>query len=368
MNAERLHAVILQLRKETSDCAVIDRMQALVNSLQAVVDQPNEPALLQGVTSARDSFLAGLKTPPSDAFDCACRQVLIEIGGAGLVGTCLKQTVEATLTERPPSALIELKQMLERMRNFADSLDQAAAGFRRLGVHAEKPPGPTGTADAAAASEHEGLLASTVKLLPLYGAYLFLSGWASLNYYYRFFGMDPKSLDIGLYDTVLRGFTILFPVPHFSVGWLFSGPGRLWFAYVAVITISILSEYIPWLTKSLAARVIAAGILVSLLPIVYLISSQAGFDRAKLDKSGESTLPAIVFEIRDSESAEKSQKDRGKADKAEPTGYHGKLLLLRNGIYFVEGVAPTGQQPVGNLQVSLYRLDDLKNVSVVEHQ
>jgi hypothetical protein len=366
MKAERLHGVILQLRKEISDCLVIDRMQACVNCLQAVVDRPNEPALFQGFTTARDSLLDGLKTALSDAFDPSSRQVLFEIGGSGLAGGGLKQTVESALTGKPASALTELKHVLQRMREFVDSLEQSASGFRGLGVRVERP-GPTGI-DAATASEHEGLLASTVKLLPLYGIYLFLSGWASLNYYYRFFGMDPKSLDIGLYDTVLRGFTILFQVPHFSPRWLFLGPGRLWFVYVAVIVISILSEWVPSLTKSLMARVIAVSILLFLLPVVYFISSQAGIDRAKLDKSGESTLPAIVFEIRDSGSAQKSQKATSNADKAEPTSYHGKLLLLRNGIYFVEGVAPTGQQPVGNLQVSLYRLEDLRNVSVVEHQ
>jgi hypothetical protein len=77
----------------------------------------------------------------------------------------------------------------------------------------------------APANDREGLLSSTIKLLPLYGIYVFLSGWASLDSYYRFFGLDPKSLDIGLYDTLLRGFTILFPVQHFSVAWLFCGPG-----------------------------------------------------------------------------------------------------------------------------------------------
>ena len=70
------------------------------------------------------------------------------------------------------------------------------------------------------AHDYEDLLSSTIKLLPLYAIYVFLSGWASRDSYYRFFGMEPKSLDIGLYDTLLRGFTILFPVRHLPVSWL----------------------------------------------------------------------------------------------------------------------------------------------------
>lgn len=212
-----------------------------------------------------------------------------------------------------------------------------------------------------------------IKWLPLYGIYLFISGWASLDSYYRFFGMDPKSLDIGLYDTLVRGFTILFPVPHFSFTWLVCGPVVLWFLYAAVVVVSVESERRAPLATSAAPKFAVARfrviILIALLLSIFFVAFKAGEDRARLDKTDDSTLPTILFQIRDSgrPAGSKGTETQDCAD-GDGATYHGRLLLLRNGTYFIHGVAVNPCAPTGNLQLSIYRAEDLKEVYVTEYQ
>lgn len=199
----------------------------------------------------------------------------------------------------------------------------------------------------------EDFVTATIKLIPLYGAYLFLSGWASSDYYYRFFGMDPKSLDMGLYDTLLRGFTVLFPLPQFSLSWLLRGAGTLWFLYGAVVVGSLIAQRWSWFERQWFARPLVVAMLLLLFLCVYNVSRRAGEERARLDTSDHTTLPTILFQVRGSEAG---------------TSYYGKLLLLRNGVYFIHDVAPVGETPTAVLQVSVYRAEDLEDVSVVEHK
>jgi hypothetical protein len=358
MKAERLHCVILALQQDLRKGKKIDRLNDLVKSLQGFVDRRDE-STEQHLADARQHFLNTFRESPTDSLDCHSRAILKEVGEADLFGGGLRQRVQQVLDDNaivPAVALTELQTLVQRVNAFNDALDKAAKIFQSFKIGIKKA-GRSQTQvrdiDLGRTSAAESFLASTIKLIPLYGAYLFLSGWASLDYYYRFFGMDPKSLDIGFYDIALRGFTILFPVPRFSTSWLFHGPGRLWFIYGIVIVLTILSEHFSWLARHLVARALAIGILVLLLLGVYYVSRNAGEDRARLDKGNQTTLPAILFEVRDSTSQ---------------TVFHGKLLLLRNGLYFVHGVAPIGKTPLGKLQVSVYRAEELKDVSVVEHQ
>jgi hypothetical protein len=218
-------------------------------------------------------------------------------------------------------------------------------------------------------NDHENLLSSTIKLLPLYGVYVFLSGWASLDSYYRFFGMDPKSLDIGLYDTLLKGFTILFPVRHLPISWLFCGV--LWSVYGFVILAPIAAKHFARHQRAwgIKADLVWVTLLVVSLMSVFSASFKAGEDRARLDKTEQTTLPTIMFQVRNSGSPTGTQESatKGLSTNTELT-YYGKLLLLRNGTYFIHGVKTNGESSAGSFQLSLYRAEDLKEVSVVEHQ
>lgn len=198
-----------------------------------------------------------------------------------------------------------------------------------------------------AGGDDSDLLSTLSKLLPVYAIYLFVSGWAFWDYYYRYFGIDPRSLDIGFYDTLMKGFTVLFTAEKLTVMSFLEGAGLLWLIYVALIVLTVV--VLKKVGQRLSSSIVITTLLILILLAVYFISRNAGLERARLDTSDETRLPAIVF--------------------TDGTcTYHGKLLLLKGETYFINGVAPIGtgnQCPVsGNLQISIYRASELSEVKI----
>ncbi len=183
----------------------------------------------------------------------------------------------------------------------------------------------------------DGLPSQISGLLALYVVYVFLSGWAFLDYYFRFFGIDPKTLDISLYDTLAKGFTVLF-----------TGGAWLWIVYIALVLLPILLNTILK-GKELPRAFVLAFVLIVLLVSVYFISRSAGVAQAKIDKGKQSTLPDITFETKAGD-------------------FHGKLVFLKSDRYFIHGVAKIGENPPSELELSVYRPEEISQVKIAEHE
>lgn len=222
---------------------------------------------------------------------------------------------------------------------------------KRLFWHEMTHPSKTtvpGTKPAVTADQDTGGLISTVsKLLALYAVYVFISGWAFLDYYYRYYGVDTRWLDLTTYDILIKGFTVLF-----TGGWL------LWPLYIALIALPLVAERKVqnriWSVLAITAALL--GILLG----VYVVSRGAGEKMAQVDKGDSTTLPSVVF--------------RSKSSKLQ---YHGKLLGFRSGVYFIHGLALVpGQNSLSSdisessssLELSMIRAEDATDITVVEHQ
>src|SRR6266478_4077401 len=80
-------------------------------------------------------------------------------------------------------------------------------------------------------STESGLLSAVSKLLVLYAIYVFISGWAFLDYYFRYYGVDTRWLDLSIYDILIKGFTVLF-----------TGGSLLWPLYLILIAVPLIAE------------------------------------------------------------------------------------------------------------------------------
>jgi len=194
-------------------------------------------------------------------------------------------------------------------------------------------------------SEDSGwLVSNAVKMVGIYASYVFLSGWAFLDSYFRFFSIDPKSLDISFYETLTKGFTILFSDWSFSIT---SGTAALWVVYILILVVPILVE--KSLKTNLVIRIVMVLCFAGLLPVIYLVARSAGEERARLDTGDRTRLADIFFTL------------------PNDTTYHGKLVLLRSGTYFIHGVVPLGQAATGK-QMWIFPAEKFKEAKVTEHQ
>jgi len=202
-----------------------------------------------------------------------------------------------------------------------------------------------------AGDDGSDILSTMSKLLPVYAIYFFVSGWAFWDYYFRYFGIDPRSLDIGFYDTLMKGFTVLFSGQKLTLLSFMEGAGLLWLIYVVLIVLTVL--VLEKVEHRLWSSIFIVSLLLSILLAVYFISRGAGLERAQLDSGDMTRLPAIVFTDR-------------------TCTYHGKLLLLKGETYFIHGVAPIDSGPQcsvsGTLQLSIYRAEELSEVKITENR
>jgi hypothetical protein len=179
-------------------------------------------------------------------------------------------------------------------------------------------------------------LADVSMLLPLCVVYIFLSGWAFDDYYFRFFGLDPKFLDLGFHYTLVRGFTVIFI-------------GARWLSvlYIALLLIPSLVNASNWRSSKKIASM--ALLFVGLLPIVYVMSRSAGERRARVDSGSKSTLPAITFTI-------------------QKRPLVGKLLYIKGDLYFVHRARPVGSDDNANIELSAYKASEMEDVKIVGHE
>src|SRR5258708_36159885 len=100
----------------------------------------------------------------------------------------------------------------------------AQVANRDLGRFAQ---GVSGGGEAASG----GLIWAVSQVLVLYAIYVSISGWAFLDYYFRYFGLDTRWLDLSIYDILIKGFTVLF-----------TGGALLWPLYIALILLPLVAE------------------------------------------------------------------------------------------------------------------------------
>ena len=125
-------------------------------------------------------------------------------------------------------------------------------------------------------STESGLVSAVSKLLVLYAIYVFISGWAFLDYYFRYYGVDTRWLDLSVYDILIKGFTVLF-----------TGGSLLWPLYLILIAVPLIAE--RKLKNQVWSVFTVTVLLLAVLLAVYTVSRRAGEERARLDKSNNST-------------------------------------------------------------------------------
>jgi hypothetical protein len=185
----------------------------------------------------------------------------------------------------------------------------------------------------------KNVLAKVTGFFALYGLYVFVAGHSFFDYYYGTYGIDPRWLDLGFAEVMIRGFTALF---------LWQGI-LLWPIYIFVIIAPISFELISRFGQKPILRASVIAILLLLLPLTYWVAANAG-ERVALENKGETTrLPYVTFSTK-----------TGK--------FGGRLLLFRAGMVFVHDVAAT--DPVGqpdDINLHVYRTDEITDLEVTEN-
>lgn len=185
----------------------------------------------------------------------------------------------------------------------------------------------------------KNVLAKATGFFGLYGLYVFVAGHTFFDYYYGTYAIDPRWLDLGFTEVMVRGFTTLF---------LWKGI-ILWPIYVFVIITPISFELSSRFSRKAMLEASIIAVLLCLVPVTYWVAAEAGKEVALHNKGDETALPYVTFSTK-----------TGK--------FGGRLLLFRTGMVFVHDVAttvPHGQPDTINLHV--YRTDEITDLEITEN-
>jgi hypothetical protein len=184
----------------------------------------------------------------------------------------------------------------------------------------------------------KGSLSKLTGFIGLYALYVFLAGHAFFENYYGTFGIDPRWLDLGFAEVIIRGFTLLFLAQGFY----------LWPIYIFVFISPIIFELTSQISRRALLQACIIAVLLCLFPATYLAAANAGASLAHKNMGEGTSMPYMTF--------------------STATGkFGGRLLLFRAGMVFVHAVAPvasSGQPDSINLHV--YRTEDIRDFEVTE--
>lgn len=141
MNAERLNAICQEIKEEINSLDIIGRIQAIANSLQAVINNPPHPSYQEQLTTNLQQIYEVLSDSPSDRFSPAWRQALDETGISEYLGEKLSVTIH-NIFERnqitPATALNEIQQILTNLQVYKKAIDNIVSSFETMNIGAEE--------------------------------------------------------------------------------------------------------------------------------------------------------------------------------------------------------------------------------------
>ena len=141
MNAERLHAIALEIQKELKITNQVQLVNQLVQHLQNQVNQPNQPIHQQNVSNTLKILFDKLKSAPSNNFPPTWRQIIKEIEADHLLGENLLRKIEDIFTRNqitPSIALEEIKKIQQSLQNFSNAINNLIAAFKQLNIGADE--------------------------------------------------------------------------------------------------------------------------------------------------------------------------------------------------------------------------------------
>lgn len=141
MNAERLHAICLEVKKAIRSATLVNHINDIVNILDRVVNNPRDPNLQQSLSGQLDKLYVVLTDFPTDKFSPAWRQALDELGGSDILGERLKDRLKLIFERNqitPATALKEVQQINKELQEFNNAVENVANSFQHIGIGAEE--------------------------------------------------------------------------------------------------------------------------------------------------------------------------------------------------------------------------------------
>ena len=137
MNAERLHAIAIEIQEELKKTNQVNLVNQLVQHLQNQINQPNQPQHQQNVSNTLKTLMSNLQKAKSNDFPPTWRQILEELGVDKHLGNALLKRIENIFTRNqitPSIALSEIQAIQRELQNFQNAINNLVTSFSTLNI------------------------------------------------------------------------------------------------------------------------------------------------------------------------------------------------------------------------------------------
>jgi hypothetical protein len=145
MNVERLHRILLDLKKDLDSSQISQYLTEVESHLQNQVTQPNQGTHQTNFVASLDKLNESLESSEYNSFSPGWKEIIEEISGNVLLGINLKQYIEGILAKNtitPAKALEEIKEINAEYQSFLTAITNTLSGFDELGIgYEELDPG-----------------------------------------------------------------------------------------------------------------------------------------------------------------------------------------------------------------------------------
>lgn len=141
MNVERLHQIADAVFKELQAPNLENLLQQITTHLQNQISQPNQPKHQEELSKILAQVYEALDKASSNDFPPTWNQVIDEIGGDGLLGQKLKNTIEEIFSRNQITltvALDEIQKIHGQVQKFHQGVAQTTTGLSNLNIGADE--------------------------------------------------------------------------------------------------------------------------------------------------------------------------------------------------------------------------------------
>jgi hypothetical protein len=141
VNAERLHAIALELKDDFAETELPSLLSNLATSLNAWAQNPADTGSAQQVSTLRQQLVEHLASSRTNDFSDSWRLALEDLGIWDLTGDRLRDRIEEIFRRNeitPSAAASEIEEINTRLQSVGQSVDNLVSAFDALGIGAEE--------------------------------------------------------------------------------------------------------------------------------------------------------------------------------------------------------------------------------------
>jgi len=140
MNVEKLNTICKNIQYDYTQSQIIANLTSVVQNLQNLINQPQQPAHQNNLAAARKKLTEVLSASKMNEYSPLWKQLLIEIGFDNLYGKQLNNHIENIFSKNtitPSTAYKELTEILQKLQQKNQAVENLISSLRTFNIKYE---------------------------------------------------------------------------------------------------------------------------------------------------------------------------------------------------------------------------------------